>query len=124
MVGERWALLVSARSALGSHRFTEIVRGTGAPRDRIAARLHDLEEAGVIERRRLPGPTRCEYHLTDSGRELVPVLDALSPGAASTPSPPTTPTGAPLRAPWRLDEETPMTSLTDTRAGGAPESRP
>ena len=78
VVGERWALLVVREIVMGSHRFTDIVRGTGAPRDRIAARLKVLEEAGVIERREYQdNPSRHEYFLTDSGVALVPVLDAL-----------------------------------------------
>jgi DNA-binding HxlR family transcriptional regulator len=78
VVGERWALLVIRELVMGSSRFTEIVRGTGAPRDRIAARLKVLEEAGVVERVAYQeNPTRFEYLLTDSGRDLVPVLDAL-----------------------------------------------
>lgn len=78
LVGERWALLVVRELALGAHRFTEIVAGTGAPRDRIAARLKALGEAGVVERRQYQSaPERFEYHLTESGRALLPVLDAL-----------------------------------------------
>jgi DNA-binding HxlR family transcriptional regulator len=78
VVGERWALLVIREIVMGSRRFTDIVRGTGAPRDRIAARLKVLEEAGVIERRAYQdNPERFEYSLTDSGVALVPVLDAL-----------------------------------------------
>jgi DNA-binding HxlR family transcriptional regulator len=78
VVGERWALLVVREVALGAHRFTDIVVGTGAPRDRVAARLKALTEAGVIERRQYQsGPDRFEYHLTESGRALLPVLDAL-----------------------------------------------
>ena len=78
VVGERWALLVVRELNLGAHRFTDIVRGTGAPRDRVTARLKALVEAGVIERRQYQsGPDRFEYHLTDSGRDLLPVLDAL-----------------------------------------------
>ena len=78
VVGERWALLVVREIALGTTRFSDIVRGTGAPRDRIAARLKTLTSADVITR--VPyqsAPQRDEYHLTDSGRALVPVLDAL-----------------------------------------------
>ena len=78
VVGERWALLVVREIALGATRFSDIVRGTGAPRDRIAARLKTLTAAGVITR--VPyqtAPRRDEYQLTDSGRALVPVLDAL-----------------------------------------------
>lgn len=78
VVGERWALLVVRELWMGSHRFGEIVAGTGAPRDRIAARLKVLEEAGVVERREYQqAPPRFEYHLTASGRDLVPVLEAL-----------------------------------------------
>ena len=78
VVGERWSLLVVRELSLGAHRFTEIVAGTGAPRDRIAARLKVLVEAGVVERRRYQsGPERFEYHLTESGEALLPALDAL-----------------------------------------------
>lgn len=78
VVGERWSLLVVRELALGAHRFTDIVRGTGAPRDRIAARLRVLVDEGVVERRQYQsGPDRFEYHLTASGRALLPVLDAL-----------------------------------------------
>jgi DNA-binding HxlR family transcriptional regulator len=78
VVGERWALLVVREIVMGSQRFNDIVRGTGAPRDRIAARLKVLEEAGVVERRAYQDhPARFEYALTDSGVALVPVLDAL-----------------------------------------------
>ena len=78
VVGERWALLVIREIVLGSNRFTDIVRGTGAPRDRIAARLKVLEEAGVIERRAYQDhPVRFDYALTESGVALLPVLDAL-----------------------------------------------
>lgn len=78
LVGERWALLVVREVALGAHRFGDIVRGTGAPRDRIAARLKSLESAGVLTRLRYQdNPPRDEYLLTESGYALIPVLDAL-----------------------------------------------
>jgi DNA-binding HxlR family transcriptional regulator len=78
VIGERWALLVVREIALGANRFGEIVRGTGAPRDRVAARLKTLERAGVLARAQYQdSPPRHEYQLTDSGRALLPVLDAL-----------------------------------------------
>ncbi|GAA2171166.1 helix-turn-helix domain-containing protein [Agrococcus versicolor] len=77
LVGERWALLVVRELWLGAHRFTQIVRGTGAPRDRIAARLRALEAAGVVERRPVGAAGRHEYHLTAAGMDLAPVLEAL-----------------------------------------------
>jgi DNA-binding HxlR family transcriptional regulator len=78
VVGERWALLIVRELALGTSRFQDIVRGIGAPRDRVAARIKALDEAGVI--RRVPyqtSPPRFDYQLTDSGRALLPVLEAL-----------------------------------------------
>ncbi|WP_028644484.1 winged helix-turn-helix transcriptional regulator [Nocardioides sp. URHA0020] len=78
LVGERWALLVVREIAMGSTRFGDIVRGTGAPRDRIAARLKTLEAVGVIGRTAYQDrPERFDYHLTDSGQDLLVVLDAL-----------------------------------------------
>ena len=50
LVGERWSLLVVREIAMGATRFSDIVRGTGAPRDRIAARLKTLASAGVVTR--------------------------------------------------------------------------
>ena len=70
LVGDRWALLAVQEISFGNNRFSQIARNTGAPRDRLAARLKALVEAGVL--------TRDDgYHLTDAGRELVPVIWAL-----------------------------------------------
>jgi DNA-binding HxlR family transcriptional regulator len=78
IVGERWALLVVREIALGATHFSDIVRGTGAPRDRIAARLKTMESAGIVTRTPYQRtPPRYEYHLTDAGAALIPVLDAL-----------------------------------------------
>ena len=78
VVGERWALLIVRELALGNSRFQDIVRGTGAPRDRVAARIKALDDAGVIRRVHYQtAPPRFDYQLTDSGRALLPVLDAL-----------------------------------------------
>lgn len=77
LVGERWALLVVREIALGNTSFTGIVRGTGAPRDRIAARLRSLEAAGIVTRVRLGDSRRHTYRLTGAGADLTPVLNAL-----------------------------------------------
>lgn len=78
VVGDRWTMLVVREVVFGNHRFSEIARHTGAPRDRLAARLARLVEAGVLERRQYQdNPPRSDYHLTASGRGLLPVLEAL-----------------------------------------------
>ncbi|WP_035797754.1 winged helix-turn-helix transcriptional regulator [Kitasatospora mediocidica] len=78
VMGEKWALLAVRELFYGNHRFDRIARNTGAPRDRLTARLRALEEAGVLERRLYQErPARYEYHLTEAGRELAPVIQAL-----------------------------------------------
>ncbi len=78
LVGERWSLLVVRELLLGATSFGEIVDGTGAPRDRLAARLKSLEQMGVITRTPYQtAPPRFDYRLTDAGNALAPVLDAL-----------------------------------------------
>lgn len=78
LIGERWALLIVRELLLGTRRFGEIVAGTGAPRDRVAARLRALEAAGVVTRVAYQdSPPRFHYHLTESGRALAPVVESL-----------------------------------------------
>jgi DNA-binding HxlR family transcriptional regulator len=78
LIGDRWALLIVREVNLGHHRFSEIVRNTGAPRDRLAARLKELVDAGVLERIEYQeSPPRSGYYLTEAGRDLVPVLQVL-----------------------------------------------
>ena len=75
LVGEKWALLAVREVFLGNHRFDEMVRRIGAPRDTLAARLRTLVAAGILERRQYSEhPARFEYHLTNAGRELYPVI--------------------------------------------------
>ena len=78
VVGDRWSLLAVREVMFGNHRFSEIARNTGAPRDRLAARLKALVSAGVLERREYQdSPPRSDYHLTEAGRELSPVIQSL-----------------------------------------------
>jgi DNA-binding HxlR family transcriptional regulator len=78
LVGEKWALLAVREIAFGNKRFDAIARNTGAPRDRLAARLRALEAAGVVARRPYSDrPPRYEYELTQAGQDLRAVLLAL-----------------------------------------------
>jgi DNA-binding HxlR family transcriptional regulator len=78
LIGEKWALLAVREIVFGNKRFDAIARNTGAPRDRLAARLRALEAGGVVERRQYSEhPPRYEYELTAAGQELRPVLVAL-----------------------------------------------
>ncbi|HEV2634670.1 MAG TPA: helix-turn-helix domain-containing protein [Actinocrinis sp.] len=78
LLGERWSLLVIRELDYGVHRFAKIAGFTGAARDILADRLRKLEAAGIVERRQYSEhPPRYEYHLTEAGRELLPVLLSL-----------------------------------------------
>jgi DNA-binding HxlR family transcriptional regulator len=78
LVGDRFALLVLRELGLDVHRFNEIRANTGAPRDTLTVRLRQLEQAGLITRRRYRDhPPRDEYFLTESGEQIGPVLAAL-----------------------------------------------
>ena len=78
VVGDRWSLLVIREVGLGAHRFSEILRGTGAPREQLSARLNALVDAGVLRRRQYSSaPPRSDYHLTRAGVDLLPVLQSL-----------------------------------------------
>lgn len=76
LVGERWALLIIRDLLVGPRRYGELA--TGLPRipsNILAARLKELQAAGVI--RRVPRSRVIIYELTPYGRELEPVVLAL-----------------------------------------------
>ena len=78
VVGDRWTLLVLRELDSGVHRFNDIHANTGAPRDRLTTRLRELEEAGLITRRRYSEhPPRDDYLLTSAGSAIGPVLREL-----------------------------------------------
>ena len=78
LIGEKWTLLAVREIAFGNKRFDVIAKNTGAPRDRLTARLRTLEAAGVVERRQYSDhPPRYEYELTQAGLELRSVLTVL-----------------------------------------------
>ena len=79
VVGERWALLVVRELLLGPKRFADLHRGLpGMSQNVLTQRLRDLEDSGVLARRRaLPPAAGLVYDLTQHGRDLEPVLLAL-----------------------------------------------
>jgi DNA-binding HxlR family transcriptional regulator len=91
LVGERWALLVVRDLVLGPKRFTDL--RTGLPHlspDVLAQRLRELEQSGVVRRRKLPPPAGSQvYELTDWGRELEPVVLGLGRWGSRAPFPAT-----------------------------------
>jgi DNA-binding HxlR family transcriptional regulator len=76
ILAERWTLLVIRELLWGESRFHAIARGL--PRmspSLLAARLRELQRAGVVERDVVDGESR--YTLTAAGRELRPLVEQM-----------------------------------------------
>jgi len=91
LVGDRWALLVVRELMQGPQRYTDLVehlRGIGT--NVLAARLRDLEAAGIVGKRVLPPPAASRvYELTAYGQGLKPALRELALWGARSLGPPT-----------------------------------
>jgi DNA-binding HxlR family transcriptional regulator len=79
MIGDKWTMLVVRELAAGPKRTMELLSGLFPISSRtLVARLRDLAKDKLIERTKLGGnPPHIEYALTDRGRLLLPLLDAL-----------------------------------------------
>ncbi len=80
VVGDRWTLLIIRELLLqGPCRYTDLKRGLpGIATNLLADRLRELERAGLIWREEAAPPVATAlFHLTDAGKELEPVLNAL-----------------------------------------------
>ena len=78
LVGERWSLLI-LRDALfvGHTRFSDFERSLGIAPNILTKRLESFVADGLMVLHAAPGGPR-EYHLTEKGRGLKPVIMALS----------------------------------------------
>ncbi len=75
MICDRWSLSVVLALLLEEHRFKGLAERTGMASRLLTSRLKTLEVNGVITR--MPysmHPPRFEYHLTNMGAELLPVI--------------------------------------------------
>jgi DNA-binding HxlR family transcriptional regulator len=79
LLERRFALSILYASTAGAVRFNEFRQALGpVPPRTLAARLAELAEAGVLERRVVSSrPPAVEYRITEQGRELATVVRAL-----------------------------------------------
>jgi DNA-binding HxlR family transcriptional regulator len=78
IIALRWTPIIVRNLLQGCTTFSEIREAApGVPRGLLAERLRQLELAGVVERRPKPDGRGWLYVLTDCGRDLGPVCDAL-----------------------------------------------
>jgi DNA-binding HxlR family transcriptional regulator len=80
VIGDRWTLLIIRELLIrGACRYTDLRNGLpGIATNLLADRIRELEAAGLVRREEAPPPVATTLvHLTESGRELEPVLKAL-----------------------------------------------
>jgi len=78
IVAERWTPLILRDLLAGTTRFNDLRRGVPLMSPSLLSRrLKELEFAGVVERRGGGDGKSAEYHLTDAGEELRPVIEQL-----------------------------------------------
>jgi DNA-binding HxlR family transcriptional regulator len=78
VVGEWWTMLIVRDLFLGVRRFDALQTRLGISRNILTERLDHLIAHGVVERRPYQErPTRYDYVLTEKGRSLWPVLNAM-----------------------------------------------
>jgi DNA-binding HxlR family transcriptional regulator len=85
LFGDKWSFLIVRDLFLGKSRFLDFIQSKeNIPSNILAHRLKQLETAGIIEKSAYClKPLRHQYRLTPKGRDLLPVLDAMSEWAGA-----------------------------------------
>ena len=79
LIGDKWKVLILRDLMPGTKRFGELKKSIGSVSQKVlTAQLRDMEESGMLTRTVYAEvPPRVEYRLTDLGRSLEPILDAM-----------------------------------------------
>lgn len=79
LIGDRWTLLIIRDAFFGVSSFSKFAERLGVARNVLSGRLQALVDNGILDRiRTKPDVERFEYRLTERGRELLPVIVALT----------------------------------------------
>ena len=79
LISSKWKVLILRDLLTGTKRFGELRRSLGGVSQKVlTAQLREMEESGLLIRTVYPEvPPRVEYALTELGKSLHPILDAL-----------------------------------------------
>lgn len=78
VVAERWTPLVLRELVCGSTRFSDLKKGVPLMSPSLLSqRLKELEYAGIVKRVPAQSGRGSEYHLTESGQHLAPLIEGL-----------------------------------------------
>lgn len=80
VVGNKWTALILRDLFNGPQRFCELEKSVGNINPRtLSQRLEDLQDNGIITKKTFAEvPPRCEYTLTQKGKDLLPILEEMS----------------------------------------------
>ena len=80
LVGKKFTMLIIRNMIHRDHRrFNQFLEIEDINAKVLSARLKEMEEDGLIERKIYPDkPVRIEYTITEKGRALEPILDQMS----------------------------------------------
>ena len=79
LIGDKWKVLILRDLMPGKKRFGELKKSIGGVSQKVlTAQLRDMEANGLVNRKVYPEvPPRVEYSLTELGKSLKPILDAM-----------------------------------------------
>ena len=79
LISDRWKVLILRDLLDGTKRFGELKKSIGNVSQKVlTANLRAMEESGLIARKVYAEvPPRVEYSLTELGKSLKPILDAM-----------------------------------------------
>ena len=79
LIGDKWKVLILRDLMPGTKRFGELKKSIGNVSQKVlTAQLRAMEESGLLTRTVYAEvPPRVEYTLTELGKSLNPILDAL-----------------------------------------------
>ena len=79
LISDKWKVLILRDLMPGARRFGELRRSVGGVSQKVlTAQLRQMEASGLLTRTVYPEvPPRVEYCLTELGRSLKPILDAM-----------------------------------------------
>lgn len=79
LIGDKWKVLILRDLLTGTKRFGELKKSIGKVSQKVlTAQLRAMEENGLLTRTVYAEvPPKVEYALTDLGKSLKPILDAM-----------------------------------------------
>ena len=85
LISDKWKVLILRDLMPGTKRFGELKKSVGNVSQKVlTSQLREMEQSGLLIRTVYPEvPPRVEYTLTDLGRSLKPILDAMQSGGGA-----------------------------------------